>query len=94
LQNPSKDFASAHHNDRFAFAEDDELTGIFNHSEAATAQFGGKSFSPNDTFNIADLASYDSALGRRLRNEELAQPAFRLDGGGQIVHAPLLPKLD
>ena len=72
MQNPSKDFAAEHKSKQFAVAEDDELTRIFNRAEAASAQFGSKSFSPEDTFHIADFTTYDPAIGRRLRNEELA----------------------
>ncbi|MES2845230.1 MAG: hypothetical protein V4747_09405 [Pseudomonadota bacterium] len=72
--------------DRFRFAEDHELPGVFHGMIAASLHLEQKPLSAHQPFHNRNLAAQDAPFGGGLRAEQLDDPAVRGNNIGQVFH--------
>jgi hypothetical protein len=67
-------------------AEDDEMSGIFHHPEAAPAHRSKESVTSDQSFDIANPSANDTTVERRLRGEHLSHPFLGCNRQRQFPH--------
>jgi hypothetical protein len=71
----------------FAVAEDNELAGIFDYAETAAPHLVQKFLAPDQSLDIADLASDGPAFSYAFGREQVDDPFLRRNDFRQLAHA-------